>query len=393
MNGPMQAQQPPVDPNALPPIDNWMSGLEAQQPAMPQQQAPQTPQNYLPQQYMDRISGLDNQRDAMMANTAGVFKKHPILSALGGFAAMGPVGLALPLLGGINQRERQMEVQKWYGDQRTALNNEFKDVILPSINYGTSAETANWYTQNAANMGRVGMSDGMGGIGAGMAGSDQGQGLAGGVSAQGQMQPMQFAGQLPTMMSPETAGHLMAQFGNLYSKSQEQGRQAGEFNAEAPKRQADVDKLRAEASKAAAEGRAQDALGLLRQAQVVSEKALAEERRASAGLKDRTDPNIRSGGGGNPMAAQNANSQILQRQLGVIDGRLKQIAGDKNGRLGRIDPSNPNFIEYNQLLKQRNALMQQMGGGSRAANPTPPAKGGTAFTPQQQEFLRKLGIK
>jgi hypothetical protein len=282
MNGPMQAQQPPVDPNALPPIDNWMSGLEAQQPAMPQQQAPQTPQNYLPQQYMDRISGLDNQRDAMMANTAGVFKKHPILSALGGFAAMGPVGLALPLLGGINQRERQMEVQKWYGDQRTALNNEFKDVILPSINYGTSAETANWYTQNAANMGRVGMSDGMGGIGAGMAGSDQGQGLAGGVSAQGQMQPMQFAGQLPTMMSPETAGHLMAQFGNLYSKSQEQGRQAGEFNAEAPKRQADVDKLRAEASKAAAEGRAQDALGLLRQAQVVSEKALAEERRASA---------------------------------------------------------------------------------------------------------------
>lgn len=95
-------------------------------------------------------------------------------------------------------------------------------------------------------------------------------------------------------------GSIMDNLAKVQTDALTQGQNRYEFDQEAPKRAAEVQKLMAE-------GRVEEARRLLLGAQTTTEKqrpglikAQASEASASAALKNRTDPNLRSGGGRAP---------------------------------------------------------------------------------------------
>jgi len=109
---------------------------------------------------------------------------------------------------------------------------------------------------------------------------------------------------------------------------------------------------------------------------------------ASAGLKNRTDPNIRGGGGGSDdpyklpkslAELQNKLTSQVQSQVGAIDGELKALGYmGKDGKLKMPDMSvrgggflgigahtpTANDARASQLIQQRQELQSQIIGGS-----------------------------
>lgn len=131
-----------------------------------------------------------------------------------------------------------------------------------------------------------------------------------------------------------------------------------------------------------------------------SEEALAKERNASASLKNRTDPNLRGGGGQDPLSIMQKLQNLNKAQQDNVLNQLKQngFVG-KNGEL--IAPSetnigfdlfkggvtrthNPQYDQYQNLIRQLNDL--QSGGVGYT-----PVKSGQAGGVGKNQNIKSLG--
>lgn len=108
---------------------------------------------------------------------------------------------------------------------------------------------------------------------------------------------------LPTSISDSTFGNLQSALTSAANTGLSQGTERYKFDQEAPKRDAEVAKLKAESAtqlqlavKYAQEGKTEESRRALMAAQ-------ARAAQAEASLRNRTNPNLRGGGGSNPTAS------------------------------------------------------------------------------------------